>query len=117
MNKHCSDIGPCASSLAPGEVYNSDATLPPGFANPCNICYANSVLQCLFNHRSFRGLYTELKDQHCIDCRDVSLVLNEIQLSSIMIGVSSIKIEIVQGNIKHYYEKNNISSQNQKFPT
>ena len=31
-----------------------DILFPPGINNPSNVCYANSILQCLFNQQIFR---------------------------------------------------------------
>ena len=60
------------TSLLPGEIYNIDTVLPSGISNVANICYGSSVLQCLFNHGTFRNLCTEITAQHandCISCR------------------------------------------------
>lgn len=53
-----------------GLVYNEDIRLPPGFTNPCNVCYATSILQCLLNHPTFRCLYRECVEKHSADSLD-----------------------------------------------
>ena len=61
-------------ALPPG-IYNRDINLPPGIRNGANICYAISVLQCLFNHPTFRDVFEEVcafhekqQGSNCFSC-------------------------------------------------
>ena len=53
-------------------VFSGDLLFPPGISNPAyaNICYANSVLQCLFNQQHFVNVCMSLAKLHdCELCR------------------------------------------------
>ena len=54
-------IAPERPRIPAAGVYNQDVLLPPGINNVARNCYANAVLQCLFNHLTFIELATE----HC----------------------------------------------------
>jgi len=71
--------GPVVGSLARGEIYNTSVALPPGISNIGNICYASSVIQCLFNHPTFRDVCYEIVDQHPKQCFEWSKPDNSIQ--------------------------------------
>ena len=38
-----------------------------GISNVGNVCYSSSVIQCLFNHPSFRDLCVDQHPQQCFD--------------------------------------------------
>ena len=40
--------------ILPRGIYDRTIILPPGIRNEGNLCYAISVVQCLFNHSTFR---------------------------------------------------------------
>ena len=44
--------------------------VPPGIQNSGNICFASSVLQCLFNQQFFRHVLLDLKQSHCPVCEN-----------------------------------------------
>ena len=60
------------SSLLPPGMYNRRIRLPPGISNGANLCYAISVVQCLFNHPTFRCLFEEMcafhEEKQCETC-------------------------------------------------
>ena len=63
--------GSVVGSLARAEIYNTSVARPPGISNVRNICYASSVIQCLFNHPTLTDLCYDIVDQHpqqCFDC-------------------------------------------------
>ena len=43
----------CLGVGRPKHLYNFKVDIPPGFTNPSSNCYANSMLQCLFNSPVF----------------------------------------------------------------
>ena len=44
--------------------------VPPGIQNSGNICFASSVLQCLFNQKLFRAVLHDLGESHNPGCRN-----------------------------------------------
>ena len=48
------------------ELYHFRVNRPPGFTNPSSNCYANSMLQCLFNSGMFREIIEKIPDGHKI---------------------------------------------------
>jgi len=64
-------------------LYDRTIILPPGIRNEGNICYAISVVQCLFNHSTFRDSLAEVcafheEDGHvqCEMCLQKGMVLS-----------------------------------------
>ena len=51
-------------------IYSQGSVLlPPGFANKENSCYANSILQCIFNIRALRDLCEKSCGLHPEKCQ------------------------------------------------
>ena len=71
--------GSIVGSLACGEIYNTSVARPPGISNVGNICYASSVIQCLFNHPTFRELCYDIVDQHPQQCFECSKPGNSVK--------------------------------------
>ena len=71
--------GSIVGSLARGEIYNTSVARPPGISNVGNICYASSVIQCLFNHPTFRELCYDIVDQHPQQCFECSKPGNSVK--------------------------------------
>ena len=71
--------GPVVGSLARREIFNTSVALPPGISNTGNIYYASSVIQCLFNHPTFRDVCYEIVDQHPQQYFECSKPGNSIQ--------------------------------------
>ena len=44
--------------------------LPPGIQNSGNICFASSILHCLFNQSFFRDLLYDVKQSHSPECEN-----------------------------------------------
>jgi len=62
-------------------LYDRTIILPPGIRNEGNICYAISVVQCLFNHSTFRDSLAEVcafheEDGQCEMCLQKGMVLS-----------------------------------------
>jgi len=71
---------PGAPILSRG-IYDRTIILPPGIRNEGNICYAISVVQCLFNHSTFRDSLAEVcafheGDGQCEMCLQKGMVLS-----------------------------------------
>ena len=43
---------------------------PPGIKNCGNLCFANSILQCLLSQRIFKKAFTEFAEHHTNHCAD-----------------------------------------------
>ena len=43
---------------------------PPGITNGANLCYANSVVQCLLNHPVFNSYIQSMNDKDCKLCQN-----------------------------------------------
>ena len=52
----------------PGVVYRSNLLYPSGIKNPSHNCYANSVLQCLFNSQAFLSVCSQILQHHPGHC-------------------------------------------------
>jgi len=52
----------------PDGIYDKEIVFPPGIANIGNNCYANSVLQCLFNHPTFETIICGAIANHAEEC-------------------------------------------------
>ena len=46
--------------ILPRGIYDRTIIIPPRIRNEGNICYAISVVQCLFNHPTFRDSLAEV---------------------------------------------------------
>ena len=55
------------SSTSHKVIYFSQAYFPPGIENCGNLCYANSVFQCLLNHQWYTDRLREIADNHIVD--------------------------------------------------
>ena len=43
---------------------------PPGIHNSGNICFASSVIHCLFNQELFRRALHDVREEHLPGCRE-----------------------------------------------
>ena len=48
----------------------SEMLIPPGIRNCGNICFASSILQCLFNQGIFRKAVSDVGELHIPSCEE-----------------------------------------------
>ena len=74
-------------------VYVRNILIPPGISNTANVCYANSMLQCLFNQEVFVEACHMLVEHHSKAAKKCPSCYPEHQRG--MLTVNTLKLGIM----------------------